>query len=127
MKVKRTREAISSRFTFSATNHDAVSAWGCTSACFRTFSYYSRARGSMTQALRFTGVPEAFNIPLKNCQNVRFIEAPGGTGAMLDALRSDQPTADVSIVLTECVVSAIENGGPFRILGPYVQFCLDDF
>lgn len=72
----------------------------------------------MSDNLRVMGVPEAFNLPLHTCDDIRFISAPGGTGAMLDCLRSEPSPTDVCLVLTECAVSAIENGGPFRILGP---------
>lgn len=72
----------------------------------------------MAPKLRFMGVEEAFNIPLQETPEVDFVPAPGGTGAMLAALGSEEPTADVSLALTESVVAAIEKGSPLRILGP---------
>jgi hypothetical protein len=68
--------------------------------------------------LRVMGVPEAFNIPVMKSGSVDFVSAPGGTGAMLAALQQHPQLADVSLALTECVVAAIENGSPVRILGP---------
>jgi hypothetical protein len=64
------------------------------------------------------GVPEAFNLPVMKSRSVEFVSAPGGTGAMLTALQQDPQLADVGLALTECVVAAIENGSPVRILGP---------
>lgn len=72
----------------------------------------------MDAKLRFMGVEEAFNIPLKETPSVEFVAAPGGTGAMLKALRSDPPEADVALALTESVVAAIEKGSRLRILDP---------
>jgi hypothetical protein len=69
-------------------------------------------------SLRIMGVPEAFNIPVMRAENVEFVTAPGGTGAMLAALQQDPPEADMCLALTECVVAAVENGAPVRILGP---------
>lgn len=68
--------------------------------------------------LRVMGVPEAFNIPVMESAEVEFVEAPGGTGAMLAALQTEPPSADVCLALTECVVAAIEQGQSLRILGP---------
>jgi ABC-type nitrate/sulfonate/bicarbonate transport system substrate-binding protein len=68
--------------------------------------------------LRVMGVEEAFNIPVAASPDVAFLAAPGGTGAMLDALAAG--AADVALALTESVVAAVEAGSPLRILAPFV-------
>jgi len=75
------------------------------------------------------GVPEHFNFPWHTGIesdafseagiDLQYIDFPGGTGAMTQALRSGE--LDVAIVLTEGCVADILNGNPSRIVQPYVE------
>lgn len=47
-----------------------------------------------------------------------FIEFPGGSGPMLQAVESGE--VDVAFALTDCIVAAIENGRPVRLAGPVI-------
>lgn len=79
-----------------------------------------------TSPLRIAGVPEAFNDPWGTADfeklNLQcapeFIFHPGGSGAMLSSLESG--AVDAAFALTDCIVAAIENGRPFRLLGALV-------
>lgn len=75
------------------------------------------------------GVTEPMNRPweraiadgtfVRDGLDVRWIEQPGGTGAIATALT--QRTLDVATVLTEGAVAAIVNGAPLRIHSLWVQ------
>lgn len=75
------------------------------------------------------GVPEHFNLPwhmgIESGAfsdagiDLKYIDYPGGTGAMTKALRTSE--LDVAIVLTEGCVADILNGNPSRIVKTYVQ------
>lgn len=79
--------------------------------------------------MKVTGVPEHFNLPwhlaleegafAKEGINVEWQDAPGGTGAMMQALQSAE--ADVAIALTEGVVAGIVKGTAARIVQVFVQ------
>ncbi|MFW5726851.1 MAG: ABC transporter substrate-binding protein, partial [bacterium] len=80
------------------------------------------------QTIRVTGVPEQFNLPwhlaieegkfeVSNI-DLQWQMAPGGTGAMMQALANDE--ADIAIALTEGVVTSIIKGTQARILQLYV-------
>lgn len=74
--------------------------------------------------LRVIGVPEAFNDPwtqadFSHLSSIpQFQPFPGGSGAMINALVSNQ--ADIAFVLTDCLVAAIENQSPVRLISPLV-------
>lgn len=81
------------------------------------------------QTIRVTGVPEHFNLPwhlaieegkfeVSNI-DLQWQMAPGGTGAMMQALANDE--ADIAIALTEGVVTSIIKGTQARILQLYVE------
>lgn len=75
------------------------------------------------QPLKFAGVPEAFNDPwltasFPTTPAPQFQPHPGGSGSMLKSLQSG--TADAAFALTDCIIAAIENGDPVRLLGPLV-------
>ena len=75
------------------------------------------------------GVPEHFNYPwyltlknkeyTKNNINLRWIDFPGGTGAMCKALRSGE--VDIAIVLTEGIIKDIADGNPSKIVQTYIE------
>lgn len=75
------------------------------------------------------GVPEHFNLPWHNGIesdafsdagiDLRYVDFPGGTGAMTKALRASE--LDVAIALTEGCVADILNGNPSRIVQAYVK------
>ena len=79
--------------------------------------------------LRIGGVPEHFNLPwhlaigddaFSDCElGVRFIEYPGGTGAMTSAMSDNE--IDASILLYEGAVSNILRGHPNRLVKIYVD------
>ena len=81
------------------------------------------------QSIRVGGVPEHFNLPwhfaLKNQRfaqaglNVRWQDEPGGTGAMMELLRTGQ--LDVAIALTEGVVAEIAKNRSCQIAQYYVS------
>lgn len=75
------------------------------------------------------GAPEHFNFPWHRAiaagdfarvgLDVRFVDMPGGTGAMVEALRTG--TIDVALPLTEGAVAAIERNEPIEIVGTWVS------
>jgi ABC-type nitrate/sulfonate/bicarbonate transport system substrate-binding protein len=79
--------------------------------------------------LRVAGVPEHFNAPfhlaskrgLYEEQGVNFEWAmtPGGTGAMAQALESDE--VDLAVMLSEGAVARAAAGAPLKVVGTYVQ------
>ncbi|WPP52796.1 substrate-binding domain-containing protein [Catalinimonas niigatensis] len=79
--------------------------------------------------IKVTGVPEHFNLPWHLAReegafaqegiDVQWQDAPGGTGAMMQALQSGE--ADVAIALTEGVVASIVKGTAARIVQVFVQ------
>ena len=79
--------------------------------------------------VRIGGVPEHFNYPwyiaLKNQLfrkkgiELRWIDCPGGTGEMVQAL--EENTIDLAVVLTEGIVKAISEGNPSRIIQTFVK------
>ncbi len=79
--------------------------------------------------VKVTGVPEHFNFPWHQGiesgafeeagVKVRWIEAPGGTGAMMKSVGSGE--ADIGVVLTQGGVAQILKGNPCRIVKTYVQ------
>jgi ABC-type nitrate/sulfonate/bicarbonate transport system substrate-binding protein len=80
-------------------------------------------------SLTVGGVPEHFNLPWHMGiesgafsaagLEVNYVDYPGGTGAMTQALRASE--LDVAVVLTEGCVADILNGNPSRIVKTYVQ------
>ena len=83
----------------------------------------------MAQLFRIAGVPEHFNLPWRQAiaddafahidLDVRFIEEPGGTGAMTAALRAGE--VEAALVLTEGAVLDILSGGGNRLVSVYVD------
>ena len=83
----------------------------------------------MAQLFRIAGVPEHFNLPWRQAiaddafagipLNVRFVEEPGGTGAMTAALRAGD--IEAALVLTEGAVLDILRGGDHRLVSVYVD------
>ena len=81
------------------------------------------------KTVRVGGVPEHFNyawyIGLKNNLfkengiNLRWVDCPGGTGQMTEALRTN--SIDMAVVLTEGIVKAISEGLSCKIVQTYVQ------
>jgi ABC-type nitrate/sulfonate/bicarbonate transport system substrate-binding protein len=79
--------------------------------------------------LTVAGVPEHFNYPwyitlknkeyTKNNINLRWIDFPGGTGAMCKALRAGE--VDIAIVLTEGIIKDIAAGNPSKIVQTFVK------
>ena len=79
--------------------------------------------------VRIGGVPEHFNYPWYIALNnqlfrekgieLRWIDCPGGTGEMVQAL--EQNTIDLAVVLTEGIVKAISEGNPSRIIQTFVK------
>lgn len=75
------------------------------------------------------GVPEHFNLPVHNAiangdfqkagVEVHWMDFPGGTGDMKEALR--QGTADMCILLTEGIVADILTGNLSKIVSGYVN------
>lgn len=82
--------------------------------------------------IRIGGVPEHFNLPIQlaiekglflNQQiEVEWIDFPGGTGYMTQALRDNE--CDLCILLTEGIVTDILNGNPSKIVSGYVKTSL---
>ena len=80
-------------------------------------------------SIRVTGVPEHFNLPWHLAQEAQAFEkegislhwqdAPGGTGAMMQALQTGN--TDVAIALTEGVVASIAKGTEAKIVQLYVS------
>lgn len=83
----------------------------------------------MAQLFRIAGVPEHFNLPWRQAiadnafarvaPDVRFVEEPGGTGAMTAALRAGN--VEAALVLTEGAVLDILRGGRNRLVSVYVD------
>jgi sulfonate transport system substrate-binding protein len=79
--------------------------------------------------VRVGGVPEHFNLAwhfaIENGMfaqqgiEIDWLDVPGGTGAMCNALRNDE--FDLAIALTEGVVSDIMQGNPSKIVQFYVN------
>lgn len=79
--------------------------------------------------VRIGGVPEHFNYPWYIALNnqlfrkkgieLRWIDCPGGTGEMVQAL--EQNTIDLAVVLTEGIVKAISDGNPSRIIQTFIK------
>lgn len=75
------------------------------------------------------GVPEHFNLPwyitLKNKEyqkeaiNLRWIDYPGGTGQMCNALRDGE--IDMAVILTEGIIRDIAKGNPSKIVQGFIQ------
>ncbi len=81
------------------------------------------------KTIRIGGVPEHFNyawyLGLKNNFfkdkgiNLRWVDCPGGTGEMTEALRTN--SIDMAVVLTEGFVKAISDGLSSKIVQTYVE------
>ncbi len=79
--------------------------------------------------IRIGGVPEHFNLPWhltieegiyeRNNIQLEWIDFPGGTGAMCEALRNKE--IDMAIILTEGIIKDIIAGNPSRIIQTYIQ------
>ncbi len=79
--------------------------------------------------VKIGGVPEHFNLPwhmgiedqsFSNKDiNLEWVEYPGGTGAMCEALRNEE--IDMAIILTEGIIKDIIAGNPSRIVQKYIQ------
>ena len=82
-------------------------------------------REMSTEELLIGGVPEAFNLPFEGADfdsvgsPVRFIEHPGGSGSMLQALLSEK--VDCIFALTECAVASISKGAELDFAGAVVK------
>ena len=78
------------------------------------------------------GVPEHFNLPIHIANengwfsevgiNITWINFPGGSGDMKEALRTGE--IDACILLTEGIVTDIIKGNPSRIISGYVKTAL---
>lgn len=81
------------------------------------------------KTLRIGGVPEHFNLPWHEALRAgggaiadvscEWRDYPGGTGAMVEALESEQ--LDAALLLTEGAVAGIARGAGFRIVSFYTQ------
>lgn len=79
--------------------------------------------------VRVGGVPEHFNLAwhlaiekgtfAANNINLRWVDVPGGTGAMCRQLRNGE--LDIAIALTEGIIADILNGNPVKIAQFYVN------
>ncbi len=79
--------------------------------------------------IRIGGVPEHFNLPWhltieeqayqKRGIELEWIDFPGGTGAMCEALRNSE--IDIAIILTEGIIKDIIAGNPSKIVQTYIQ------
>ncbi|GAA4278960.1 substrate-binding domain-containing protein [Aquimarina mytili] len=79
--------------------------------------------------IKIGGVPEHFNLPWhltiedesysKNGIELDWIDFPGGTGAMCEALRSG--AIDMAVILTEGIIKDIIAGNPSKIIQTYIQ------
>ncbi len=79
--------------------------------------------------IKIGGVPEHFNLPwhltiedgsyAKNNIQLEWIDFPGGTGAMCEALRKQE--IDIAIILTEGIIKDIIDGNPSKIVQEYIQ------
>ncbi|MFT4667442.1 MAG: sulfonate transport system substrate-binding protein [Polaribacter sp.] len=78
--------------------------------------------------IRLGGVPEHFNLPIHLAReeglfagrgvNLDWTTFKGGTGQMTNALRNDE--IDMSILLTEGIITDIIRGNPSKIISEYV-------
>ncbi|TPN89155.1 substrate-binding domain-containing protein [Aquimarina algicola] len=81
------------------------------------------------QNIKIGGVPEHFNLPwhlgiesnqyVEKNINLQWIDYPGGTGAMCEALRNKD--IDMAVILTEGIVKDITDGNPCKIVQTYIQ------
>ncbi|GAA4274173.1 substrate-binding domain-containing protein [Aquimarina gracilis] len=79
--------------------------------------------------IKIGGVPEHFNLPwhltieqsayLQKNSKLEWIDFPGGTGAMCDALRKKE--IDIAIILTEGIIKDIIAGNQSKIVQTYIQ------
>ncbi|WP_405206763.1 substrate-binding domain-containing protein [Aquimarina sp. LLG6339-5] len=79
--------------------------------------------------IKIGGVPEHFNLPwhltieegayLEKDIQLEWIDFPGGTGAMCEALRKKD--IDIAIILTEGIIKDIIAGNPSKIVQTYIQ------
>jgi len=79
--------------------------------------------------IRVGGVPEHFNLPWHVAIDensfddlgvtVEWIDFPGGTGAIMSALESDE--IDMATPLTEGAITAIANGNPSKLVSIWVD------
>ncbi|GGX27211.1 substrate-binding domain-containing protein [Aquimarina muelleri] len=79
--------------------------------------------------IKIGGVPEHFNLPwhlsiedgnyLEKNIHLDWVEYPGGTGAMCEALRKKD--IDIAIILTEGIIKDIIDGNPSKIVQTYIQ------
>jgi ABC-type nitrate/sulfonate/bicarbonate transport system substrate-binding protein len=79
--------------------------------------------------IRVGGVPEHFNLPWKKWLSFQndtkrnfdweWTDFPGGSGAMLQALKEEK--IDLALVLTEAVANAIKQGAEIEPLSIYVE------
>ncbi len=79
--------------------------------------------------IKIGGVPEHFNLPwhltiedesyLRRGIKLDWINYPGGTGAMCEALRSG--SIDIAVILTEGIIKDIIAGNPSKIIQTYIQ------
>ncbi len=79
--------------------------------------------------IKIGGVPEHFNLPwhltiengsyLQNNILLEWIDYPGGTGAMCEALRRKE--IDAAVILTEGIIKDIIAGNPSKIVQTYIQ------
>jgi len=90
---------------------------------------YNKFISIINTTIKIGGVPEHFNLPIQlGIQSGAFADAnidlqwvdfPGGTGAMTQALRTGE--CDVCVLLTEGIITDIINGNPSKIISGYVQ------
>ncbi len=81
------------------------------------------------QTIKIGGVPEHFNLPWhltiedksysEEDIKLDWIDFPGGTGAMCQALRKKD--IDIAIILTEGIVKDIIEGNPSKIVQTFIQ------
>ncbi len=79
--------------------------------------------------IKIGGVPEHFNLPwhltiedesyLRRGIKLDWINYPGGTGAMCEALRNG--SIDIAVILTEGIIKDIIAGNPSKIIQTYIQ------
>ena len=82
--------------------------------------------------IRVGGVPEHYNLPIHLATedgsfhnagiDLQWIEFPGGSGEMTNALRNDE--VDIAILLTEGILTDIIKGNPSKIVSGYVKTAL---
>ena len=81
------------------------------------------------KTVRIGGVPEHFNLPWHLCITekafekvgiiLEWIDFPGGTGAMNQALRAG--TIDMAVILSEGIIKDIIDGNPSKIVQAYIK------